>query len=277
MSRRIDAHHHVWRLERGDYDWLTAEDYPTLLRDFEAVELKTELDRHDVQDSVLIQAAETVAETRYMLRVAAETPFIKAVVGWVDMERDDAPEVLAELASDSHFRGIRPSLMSIEDSRWILGANQQRTLAALAELELTFDALVWPSQLETLHEALLRHPDLGCVINHFGYPDFASADLGGWKRAMARLAADTNAHVKFSGILMGLGDLRGDDDFRPACDHLQECFGARRIMWGSDWPHLLADSDYRSWHRRSVRLLERLNPQELQDVFGGTAARFYRI
>ena len=77
MPRRIDSHHHVWRLERGDYDWLTEQDYPSLQRDFDADELKLELDRHAVEESVLVQAADTVAETRYMLEVAGDTPFIK--------------------------------------------------------------------------------------------------------------------------------------------------------------------------------------------------------
>jgi L-fuconolactonase len=277
MTRRIDAHHHVWRLDRGDYDWITVEDYPTLRRDFDWQELKPLLDQHDMHASVLVQAADSVAETHYMLKVAAQAPFIKAVVGWVDMVDPAAPDVLANLAADPLFRGIRPSLMNVEDASWILEDSQQRALAALTQLGLVFDALVWPSQLPSLLEAMRRNPELGVVINHFAYPDIASGDLDAWRRVMAEIASSTSAGVKFSGVLMGLGDERPDSDFQPACDHLMDCFGPERLLWGSDWPHLLADSDYASWYARSNRLLGGFGQTELDCIFGETAARFYGI
>lgn len=277
MTIRIDSHHHVWDLSRGDYAWIRPEDYPALLVDYAASDLKPHLDRYDIDGSVLIQAADTVAETEYMLSVGEETDFIKAVVGWVDMTSSDAPDVLATLAERRLFRGIRPSLMNYDDPAWILGRNQQRALEALEELGLIFDALLWPSQMMPLLEAMTCHPDLGFVINHFGYPDIATGDIAGWKESMARIACETSARVKFSGVMMGLGDELGDDSFREAAGHLLEQFGPARLMWGSDWPHLLADSDYDSWYARSKRLLSGVDTQGLDNIFGTTAAVFYGI
>ena len=277
MTKRIDSHHHVWDLSRGDYRWITPADYPTLLQDFAAEDLAPHLQKYDIDYSVLVQAADTVAETEYMLSVAAGTNFIKGVVGWVDMSADDAPDVLAGLTDNPLFRGIRPSLMSCEDHRWILGPPQQQALRALNELGLVFDALVWPSQLDTLLEAMSPHPELGFVINHFGYPDIAGGDLAAWKIAMTRFARETDARVKFSGVLMGLGDTRPDDDFREVSQHLLDQFGPRRLMWGSDWPHLLADSNYDAWYARSLRLLEEVDAPGLASIYGDTAAAFYRV
>mgnify|MGYP002850923924 CR=1 FL=1 len=105
----------------------------------------------------------------------------------------------------------------------------------------------------------------------------AGGDLDAWRRVMAAIASSTSAGVKFSGVLMGLGDERPDSDFQPACDHLMDCFGPERLLWGSDWPHLLADSDYASWYARSNRLLAGFGQAELDCIFGETAARFYGI
>ena len=276
MTRRIDSHHHVWALSRGDYDWLTAQHYPNLLEDYTAADLVPHLEKYGIDASVLIQAADTVAETEYMLSVGAENHFIKAVVGWVDMTAADAPQVLERLAGDSLLRGIRPSLMNYEP-QWLLGHAQQRALKTLGALGLVFDALAWPSQLDSLLRAMVREPELGFVINHFGYPDIAGGNISGWKTVMRQFARETHARVKFSGILMELGDTRSDDDFREVADYLLEYFGPQRIMWGSDWPHLLADSDYDKWYGLSRRLLQGVEPEDLEWIYGKTAALFYGV
>lgn len=276
MTRRIDSHHHVWALSRGDYDWLTAQHYPNLLEDYTAADLVPHLEKYGIDASVLIQAADTVAETEYMLSVGAENRFIKAVVGWVDMTAADTPQVLGRLAGDSLLRGIRPSLMNFEP-QWLLGHAQQRALKALGALGLVFDALAWPSQLDSLLRAMVREPELGFVINHFGYPDIAGGNISGWKTVMRQFARETHARVKFSGILMGLGDTRSDDDFREVADYLLEHFGPQRIMWGSDWPHLLADSEYDKWYGLSRRLLQGVEPEDLEWIYGKTAALIYGI
>lgn len=276
MSLRIDAHHHVWDLARGDYHWITEHDYPTLIANYSAADLVPHLTKHAIDYSILIQAADTVSETEYLLSEAAKTRFIKSVVGWVDIAAIDAPEVLAKLAENPLFGGIRPSLMN-HDRQWILGGTQRRALQALTELELVFDAIAWPSQLDTLLEAMIREPELRFVINHFGYPDIAHGDISAWKTVMRQFARDTHARVKFSGILMGLGNTRPDDDFREMVDFVLEHFGEQRLMWGSDWPHLLADGDYDAWYARSLRLLNGVDVRGLTWIYGKTAAAFYGL
>ena len=277
MTKRIDSHHHVWQLARGDYGWLTPADYPTLMRDFGPADLAPLMAECGIAASVLVQAADTLAETRYMLAVAEATGFIEAVVGWVDIARTDAPDSLAELAGNPLFRGIRPMIMNVDDTAWLAGANQRRALEEMSRLGLVFDALVTPGQLDGLRDAMLANPELGFVINHFGYPDIAGGDIAGWKASMAAIARDTVARVKFSGVMVGLGPDRPAADFRPAADHLLEHFGARRLMWGSDWPHLLADGDYPGWYALGGHLLEGASDEDRAWIYGGTAAEVYGI
>lgn len=277
MTKRIDSHHHVWQLARGDYGWLTPDDYPTLLRDFGPNDLAPLMAECGMAASVLVQAADTVAETRYMLAVAEATDFIEAVVGWVDIARADAPDSLAELAGNPLFRGIRPMMAFLEDTAWLSGGNQRRALDEMSRLGLVFDALVTPAQLDGLRDAMVANPDLPFVINHFGYPDIAGGDIAGWKHSMAAIARDTSARVKFSGVMAGLGAARPAADFRPAADHLLEHFGPERLMWGSDWPHLLADSDYLAWYALGERLLDGASEADRAWIYGGTAAEVYRL
>src|SRR5512140_1630094 len=112
MAGRIDAHQHFWRIARADYGWLTPELRP-LYRDFGPADLAPLLDRHGISRTVLVQAAPTVAETRYLLEIAHATPFVAGVVGWVDLAADDAPTTIAELACDPLLAGLRPMVQDI--------------------------------------------------------------------------------------------------------------------------------------------------------------------
>lgn len=159
MNGFVDAHHHVWSLARGDYGWLTADLAP-IHRDFLLADLAPLRDRAGVSTTVLVQAAPTVAETRYLLDVAKRSDgVVKGVVGWVDLAAVDAIPTLTRLARNPLLKGVRPMLQDLPDDAWILRAEVGRTLAALPRLALRFDALVKPAQLPALLPMLDRHPE----------------------------------------------------------------------------------------------------------------------
>jgi L-fuconolactonase len=113
-SRRIDAHQHFWRLARGDYGWLTPGLAP-IYRDFEPTDLAPLLARAGIDGTVLVQAAPTVAETRFLLDLATVAPFVAGVVGWAPLDAPDGADVVAELAADPRLRGLRPMLHDVPD------------------------------------------------------------------------------------------------------------------------------------------------------------------
>ena len=57
---RIDAHQHFWHLSRGDYEWLTPE-LTVLYQDFLPEQLHPHLAACEIDGTVLVQAAATVA------------------------------------------------------------------------------------------------------------------------------------------------------------------------------------------------------------------------
>ena len=98
---RVDAHHHVWRVDRGDYGWLTP-DLP-ICRDYGLDDLRPLMG--DVTATVLVQAAPTEAETVFLLDVARQSDvLVRGVVGWTDLAAPDGPVRIATLAADPLLR-----------------------------------------------------------------------------------------------------------------------------------------------------------------------------
>ena len=275
MHGSVDAHQHFWRLERGDYAWLTPELAP-LYRDFEPADLAPLLSAAGVERSVVVQAAPTPEETRFLLSMAKTTSFIAGVVGWVDLAAPDACDELTTLALDAGLVGIRPMLQDLAEPDWILRDELAPALEQLADLGLVFDALVRPVHLPYLRRLLDRHPRLRVVVDHGAKPDIASGEFEPWAREIAGLAADSDACCKLSGLLTEAAE-PSLDGIRPWAEHLLTTFGPERLLWGSDWPVLGLASDYAEWWEISQRLLDPLAEEERRAVLGGNASRCYGL
>jgi L-fuconolactonase len=274
---RIDAHQHFWRLARGDYGWLTAEDFPGLYRDFGPSDLASLLDAASVERTVLVQAAPTAAETAYLLELAAATPFVAGVVGWTDLEASDAPGAIESMAANPKLLGLRPMLQDLDDDAWILRPTVAPALDAMQRAGLRFDALVKPRHLPNLTKVLSARPDLRVVIDHGAKPDIAGDALADWAAAMRRIARETSATCKLSGLVTEAAPGWREETLRPYVDVLLEAFGPARLMWGSDWPVVNLAGGYAAWHAAAEALTERCTADERADIFGGTARRFYGI
>jgi len=273
---RIDSHQHFWQLQRGDYGWLTAE-LGVLYRDYAPQELAGYLRRAGIEKTVLVQAAATVAESEYLLSLADEHAFIAGVVGWVDMDAPDALAQLAHLARHPKLLGIRPMIQDIADTGWMLREELAPVYRELIVRGLRFDALVKPPHLDALLTLLQRYPELPVVIDHGGKPDIASEAFAPWAIRMELLARQTRACCKLSGLLTEAGPGAGAQELRPYVEHLLQCFGPERLMWGSDWPVLNLAADYARWLALTDALLADVGNADRAAIMGGTAARFYAL
>jgi L-fuconolactonase len=273
----VDAHHHVWSLARGDYGWLTPE-HQEIYRDFALADLAPLNEAAGVTATVLVQAAPTIAETQFLLKVADDSEgLVKGVVGWVDLTDASAIPTLTRLARNPLLKSIRPMLQDLPDPAWILRADVGRSLAALPRLGLRFDALIKPDQLSALLPMLDRHPDLAVVIDHGAKPDIANGMWEPWARSMRAAAANPRVRCKWSGLGTEAGPNWTIDTLRPYFDHLLDCFGAQRLMWGSDWPVVNRAGSYQRWFAASKALMAGLTPQERVAIMGGTARKFYGL
>ncbi|WIY23430.1 amidohydrolase family protein [Parasedimentitalea psychrophila] len=273
---RIDAHQHFWSVARDDYGWLTPE-LETLYRDFLPADLAPELERHQIAATILVQAAPSVAETRFMLSLADDHSFIKGVVGWVDFEHPGAAQQISELAEHAALVGLRPMIQDIADPDWMLRPDLTPAFQALIAQGLTFDALTLPPHLPNLIQLLQRHPDMRVVINHGSKPLIRDGLIQPWAENMAALARDTQAYCKLSGLVTEANADWTTEDLKPYVDHLLSCFGPDRLIWGSDWPVCLLASSYEHWMETTDSLLSGLSASERDAILGENAARAYSL
>ena len=274
----IDAHQHYWKIARGDYHWMSPE-LETLYRDYLPEDMQALRDANHVGGTVLVQAAETEDETRFLLDLAKQNESVLGVVGWVDMEAPDFEQRLDALIEygNGYLKGIRPMIQDISDPDWILQSGLTKAFHALANRGLVFDALVLPIHLSQLEARLRRHPQLKCVIDHGAKPDIANHVRSAWSDAMCSLARNTSAYCKMSGLVTEAEDEWCASDIKPYIGDLLYHFGPERMIWGSDWPVLNLASDYSAWLDLAKRCCEKLTAQQRDRIFGQNAQDLYGL
>ena len=269
----IDAHLHLWRLDRGDYDWLRDED-PALRRDATLQEWTDLAAPLGVDGAVLVQAAPTAAETAYVLDLAASDPTrLLGVVGWCDLE---APRAAARIrdGEPSALVALRPWLQAIDDPDWVLSPAVMSALAAMQERGLVWEALVRPVHLPRVLAVARRLPGLSIVVDHGAKPDIAGGGSTGWAADLADLAACPNVYCKVSGLLTEARPDQDREDLRPYVETILAAFGPTRVMWGSDWPVVTTRAGYQDWWETARELV----PVAWHaDVFDATARQAYGL
>jgi L-fuconolactonase len=277
----IDAHHHLWKLSRADYGWIGDGRNPAVARierDFLVQDYRSLATANGVIGSIAVQAAQTMAETRWLLEQArASGGMIKGVVGWIDMAAAEAPDVLRDLARDPLLRGIRPMLQEIADVEWVLQPRLLPALRAIVELDLSFDLLVRPPHLKAAVALLNRHPDLRAVVDHGGKPDIANGMWQPWADDIRRIARETAAYCKLSGLVTEARPGWKPGDLRRYVGHLIDCFGAERLLWGSDWPVMLLNADYPGWLAAVKQFIASQSAADQMAIMNDNAIRFYRL
>ncbi len=272
----VDSHFHLWRRARGDYDWLTP-DLSEIFRDFGPEDYVSAKDGFDTVGAVLVQAAPTVAETEYLLKLAQDVPWIRGVVGWIDFELN-AVATLRRLANNSLFKGVRPMLQDIALSDWVLNRKFSAVFETLESLNLTFDALVQPRHLDVIARLMARHPSLRLVIDHCAKPNVSAGQFDDWAPPIGRLAEFPSVCVKFSGLTTEAK--KGESDasvYAPYLKHLYSTFGEDRVMWGSDWPVVNLSTSAQQWFEVSEELMCGVSIGQRQKFWSRNAQVFYGL
>ncbi|MEI6894437.1 MAG: amidohydrolase family protein [Colwellia sp.] len=274
---KVDSHQHFWQLSRGDYGWLTHE-LTGIYKDFLPEHLAPELTTKGFSQTILIQAADTEEETLFLLEIANNTKFVAGVVGWVDLADPLAIAKLQNLAQDSYFKGIRPMLQDIDDVHWILQDEFTPVFQFMAEKKLTFDALIKDTHLSNIHILAERHPTLNIVINHCAKPDLSREPSEFWQQKLTDISSCKNIYIKLSGLLTEAPTGQVSiERIQPYFDHIMDVFGSDRIMWGSDWPVIKLNGDFKTWVSLTQSLLKHHSFEDKRKIWADNARIFYRL
>lgn len=278
-TRRIDTHQHFWNLDRVDYPWLGPQLGP-IYRNFEPADLEPELQAAGIEQTVVVQAANSYADTDSMLEHADVHPWIGGVIGWAPLlEPDEAARALDRYRRHPRFRGIRHLIHDEPDPDWIMQERVVEGLGALAERDLIFEVVaVFPNHLRHVPTLAEKLPSLRMIIDHLAKPPIKERSMEPWASQMAAAASYPNVYAKVSGLNTAADpDAWSAADLKPYVDLVIERFGVDRLMFGSDWPVCLLAGDYQKVWTETNRALEGCSEAEKDALLGGTAARVYNI
>lgn len=278
---RIDAHQHFWDPARADYPWMAAPALAPLRRAFGPDDLAPLLRAAEIERSIVVQCRSDVAETEEFLAIAAATPFVAGVVGWVDLcarDLDATIERLRRGPGGRYLVGIRHQVHDEPDARWLARSDVRRGLAAVAAHDLAFDLLVRTRELPAAIETVRALPALRFVLDHLAKPPIAAGGDPDWAGRLADLAALPNVWCKVSGLATE-ADWSDWDAARlqPFVAHGARVFGEDRLIWGSDWPVCTLAGSYRRVTAVLDQCLSGLGLRALAKARGANAIAAYRL
>jgi predicted TIM-barrel fold metal-dependent hydrolase len=281
----VDAHHHVWDLDRRTQPWLDEAACAPIRRSFGPDDLRSAATRtivgRSLTDSVVVQCVASVPETEELLALAETDPLIGAVVGWADLTDPAIGDVLDELMEGTgggHLRSLRHLVQAETDPWWLQRSSAERGLRAVAERGLGYDVLIRDHQLPQVIRLADSLPELRLVLDHAGKPPIATGELGDWHLRMRLLAAHPQVVCKVSGLITEADHGSWTTaDLRPTWDTLLSAFGPGRLMFGSDWPVCELAGGWNRWAATVEELLHDLSADEQHAVLVGTATDFYQL
>ncbi len=276
----IDAHHHFWDPRRSHYPFLTDE-LASIRRPFGPSDLAPELEAAGIGGTVLVQTRPSLPETREFLAVAAATPFVQGVVGWVDLAEPRVADTIAEIREGpggDKLVAIRHQLHDEPDTEWVLRPAVLAGIAEVGRAGLVYDVLIRPREMPFALEAIRRSPNVRFVVDHLAKPPIASGALEPWASLLREFGREPQVACKISGMVTEADwSAWRVDDLRPYVAVALEAFGPDRLLFGSDWPVCLVAATYGQVVGAAREALDSLSPDEATAVFGGTARRVYGL
>lgn len=272
----IDSHQHFWRYNAAKQGWIN-EGMSVIRQDFLPDQLKIILQENNIHGCVAVQAEAADLETDFLVGLAAENKFIEGVVGWVDLCASNIEEKLLKYQQHKIIKGFREMLQQ-KATGYMLQDNFKRGITALSALNLSFDLLILPEQLQEAITLVKQFPKQKFVINHLAKPAIKTGVIAGWEKQINNIAQFENVYCKISGLVTEADHkLWKQEDFKPYLEVVVKAFGTKRILFGSDWPVCLLAADYKNTLNIVSTYFSSFSITEQEDFFGNNATAFYQL
>lgn len=272
----IDAHQHFWIYNPVRDSWMD-DSMAVIRKDFLPQDLKPVLDENGVDGCIVVQADQSEKETKFLLKCADENPFIKAVVGWVDLCSNTVENQLRLFAKNKNFKGVR-HILQAENETFVLRPDFQNGISKLEQFGLVYDVLVFPKHLENIIKLVEKFPKQQFVLNHIAKPKMSENLDAIWVENINSLAKYKNVACKISGLVTETENFKWDEmQFKPFISTVAQAFGADRLLFGSDWPVCLLAANYQEVLNIVKNYFIDFSEENQVKIMGENAIRIYNI
>lgn len=269
----IDAHLHVWR---GVANHPTPSMTPVSPASDVPLELFEQyMNEYAIERAVLVQPLYPGEDNSYIAECAARNPARFAAVCVVDPRSPGAEERLEYWVLRRGCKGLRLRPRVSAESE-ILASPQILPLWQRADtLRIVVSILGSPEHLPLIAAAAERFPSLRIILDHIAHPAVEDGVRGERFRKLLEMARYPHIYLKMSGYYYFSRERYPFRDCHPLIHALYEHYGAERLIWGSDFPHVLLKTGY----QRSLRFLQRtfsfLTESDLNRIMRENAAALY--
>ena len=273
---RIDSHQHFWKYDPVRNNWID-ETMFVLRKDFLPEDLAPILSANKVDGCIAVQADQSENETHFLLNLAQQNEFIKGVVGWVNLCDKNVEERLEHFSQNKYLKGVR-HILQAESEDFILKNDFQQGIKNLQKFGLTYDILIYPNQLKNTIALVKNFPEQKFVLDHIAKPYIKTSQIKEWEIDLRELANYQNVSCKVSGLITEADWHQWKaEDFKPYFDVVFEAFGAKRTLFGSDWPVCLLAGDYEQVLHLIENYLQQFSKEEQELIMGANTATFYAL
>lgn len=273
---KIDAHQHFWKYNSEQHAWID-DTMHVIRKDFLPTNLNPILHSNGIDGCIAVQADQTVKETKFLIDLAAENDWIKAVIGWVDLRANDIEAQLTSWKQYPVLKGFR-HILQAEEPSFMLSNEFIRGIRSLQKFGYCYEILIYPKHLAAALGLVKQFPEMRFVIDHIAKPNIKAYQIDEWKAGLQLLGKQKNVYCKISGLVTEADWANWDkEDFVPYLDIVVAAFGMDRLIYGSDWPVCLLAADYASQLEICKWYFKDFTAAEKQMLFGENAKRFYQL
>ena len=272
----IDSHQHFWNYDPVRDAWIDTS-MGAIKKDFLPKDFFPILKANTIDGCIAVQADQSETETEFLLQCAEKNPFIKGVVGWVDLTSNILEERLKYYASNPLFKGVR-HIVQAESDDYLMRKDVQNGIGKLSKHGLTYDILVFPHQLPSAIALVEAFPHQKFILDHIAKPTISIPVNEKWEYNIKQLSKHKNVYCKLSGMVTETINFKfKDDDFKPYIDVVFKAFGPDRIMFGSAWPVCLLAAKYDKVFKIVNDYLENHSVEIKNNILGKNAIKIYNL
>lgn len=275
--QKIDSHQHFWIYHPVKDSWITA-DMAVIKNDFLPDDLYPLMVQNNIAGCIAVQADQSEQETLFLLDLAEKNPFVKGVIGWVDLRADNIEDRLEFFSGYQLIKGFRHIIEAETDDQFLLNSQFKNGIALLARYNYSYDLLVRTRHLSAAGKLVKEFPEQRFVIDHMAKPGIRLGELTDWEKELESISQYPNVYCKISGFCTEAHWQNWQtEDITPYLDVVFKLFGPNRVMFGSDWPVCLLAGGYKKTIQVLEDYLKNFSLPDQQKFWGGNALKFYQI